>query len=80
MGDHPIKTLEEFETACKQHDLTYGYSDDSSYWRRGTVSEDRIRKAAEQFPREDVERIWNAVVDTKLREGFRETFYWRWPQ
>lgn len=75
-----IKTLEDFERACQHHDLTYSYSDDHRYWTAGCASHDRIRKAAEQFPREDVERIWNAVVDTKLVPEARSQFYWRWPQ
>ncbi len=75
-----IKTLEDFERACIAHDLTYGYSDDPRWYRAGCDSEDRIRKAAEQFPREDVERIWNKMVDTKVVEGARSNFYWRWPK
>lgn len=75
-----IKTLEDFENACQRHDLTYSYSDDHRYWTAGCASHDRIRKAAEQFPRDDVERIWNAVVDTKLVPEVRSQFYWRWPQ
>jgi len=74
-----IETLEDFENACAAHDLTYSYSDDGRWWRAGCESHDRIRKAAEKFPREDVERIWNAVVDTKVVEEAREQFYWRWP-
>ncbi len=72
-----IETLEEFEAACLSHDLTYSYSDDGGVYRRGSESEDRIRRAAAKFPREDVERIWNAIVDRKIREGYREPFYWR---
>ncbi|WP_315792357.1 MULTISPECIES: hypothetical protein [unclassified Bradyrhizobium] len=75
-----IKTLEDFERACVAHDLTHGFADDGESWRRGCISEDRIRKAAENFSREDVERIWNAVVDTKLVPEARSQFYWRWPQ
>lgn len=74
-----IKTLEDFENACTHHDLTYSYSDDGRWWRAGCDSHDRIKKAAAKFPREDVERIWNAVVDTKVVEGVRAQFYWRWP-
>lgn len=75
-----ITTLEEFREACARHDLTYSYSDDGEVWRRGSANEDRIRKAAEKFPREDVERIWNEIVDQKMREDYCEQFYWRWPQ
>lgn len=74
-----INTLEDFEQSCKAHDLTYAYSDDGECYRRGRLSEARIEKAADKFKREDVERIWNAVVDTKLVESARSQFYWRWP-
>lgn len=78
--DKPITTLEEFEAACKAHDLTYDYSDDGWVWSRGLDSESKIRSAAKKFSREDVERIWNAVVDTKLVTDARKQFYWRWPK
>ncbi len=74
-----INTIEEFQRAVAGHDLTYAYSDDHSVWRRGSADHDRIRKAAEKFPREDVERIWNAMVDGFLIESARAQFYWRWP-
>lgn len=75
-----ITTLEDFERACNGHDLTYSYSDDHRWWRAGFDSHRRIERAAKQFPREDVERIWNAMVDRRVVEGVRAQFYWRWPQ
>lgn len=75
-----ILTLADFEAACANHDLTFEYSDDQRWWRAGIASLRNIRRASKQFPREDVERIWNAMVDRKLTEGFRENFYWKWPQ
>jgi hypothetical protein len=33
--------------------------------------------AAKKFPAADVERIWNAMVDRKLVENARSSFYWR---
>jgi hypothetical protein len=74
-----ISTLEDFERACVSHDLTFSYSDDQEWWRRGWASHERIRKAAEKFAPEDVERIWNGVVDRKVVESGRSQFYWRWP-
>jgi hypothetical protein len=71
--------LADFETMVTNHDLTYSYSDDGEVYRRGQRRYDEIRKAAETLPREDVERIWNAVVDTKVIEAVRSQFYWRWP-
>ena len=73
-------TLEEFEQEVSRHDLTYSYSDDHEVWRRGSSHRAKIREAAEGLPREDVERIWNAMVDRRLHEGYRDEFYWRWPQ
>lgn len=75
-----IETLADFEEAVNRHDLTHSYSDDGSVWRRGAADLSRIEKAAARFPREDVERVWNAAVDAKLKEGYREQFYWRWPK
>ena len=70
-------TLEEFEAMVNRHDLTYDYSDDGSVWRRGLASENAIREAAKQFPKEDVARIWNAMVDNFLIEEARAPFYWK---
>lgn len=75
-----IATLEDFERACVHHDLTYEYSDDGETWRRGGAQLYRIQEAAKKLPREDVERIWNAVVDTKLVPDARANFYWKWPK
>ncbi len=79
MSQTEINTLADFERACADHDLTYSYSDDGEYWRRGLSSHKRIQAAASKFERADVERIWNAVVDTKVIESARQQFYWRWP-
>jgi len=68
---------EEFRKLCKQHDLTYEYSDDHSYWLRGNASLAKVQDAAKLLPREDVVRIWNEVVDTKLIPEARAQFYWK---
>ncbi len=73
-------TLEEFEQEVKHHDLTYSYSDDHSVWQRGSAHYAKIYEAAKSLPREEVERIWNARVDSYLIESARAQFYWRWPQ
>jgi len=75
-----ITTLHEFENAVRSHDLTHMYSDDGQVYERGYQDRRRIERAAEKFPREDVERIWNAMVDSRLLEDCRAQFYWRWPQ
>lgn len=72
--------IEEFTKLVDQHDLTYDYSDDGAVWRRGCAQKDAIRALAQELPREDVERIWNAKVDRYLVEDARAPFYWRWPQ
>lgn len=71
-------TLEEFENEVNKHDLTHEYSDDHSVWSRGNAHYSKIRKAANNLPKADVERIWNAMVDKRLIEEARSQFYWRW--
>lgn len=70
-------TLEEFRAMCQRHDLTYDYSDDHSVWTRGGQSLAKIHEAAKLLPKEDVARIWNEVVDTKLIPDARQQFYWK---
>ena len=72
-----INTIEEFERAVDYHDLTHAYSDDHRVWSRGSADRKRILAAAKKFPAADVERIWNAMVDRKLVENARSSFYWR---
>jgi hypothetical protein len=67
----------EFERLVDEHDLTYQYSDDGHVFRRGSASEAKIRAAAEQFDPAEVKRVWDAMVDRTLAEGYRETFYWK---
>lgn len=69
--------VETFRKMCRAHDLTYQYSDDHGVWSRGSASETRVRAAAEQLPREDAVRVWNEVVDSKIAEFARKSFYWR---
>jgi hypothetical protein len=70
-------SLDRFRTMCQRHDLTYNYSDDGSVWRRGEASLAEVLRVARTLPLEDVARIWNEVVDTKLVERARPQFYWR---
>ena len=72
-------TVNEFEEMVRRHDLTHMYSDDGDVWRRGNANLQEIREAAQRLPREDVERIWNTIVDSKLIDSARSQFYWRWP-
>lgn len=68
---------QEFRTLCRQHDLTYEYSDDHFVWQRGSESLAKIRAKAKELPREVAVRIWNEVVDTKLVEDARPMFHWK---
>lgn len=73
-----MKTIvEQFETMCRQHDLTYEYSDDHSVWQRGSQSLAEVERfARENFEdKSEASAIWNRIVDEKLLEGYRDQFY-----
>jgi hypothetical protein len=70
-------TIEEFKEMVRKHDLTYMYSDDSNYYRRGNESFNAIRKAAKQLPTDEVRAIWNAEVDRKIIKGHGDHLYWK---
>ena len=65
-----------FKEMVDQHDLTYSYSDDHRWYSLGCKSYDAIMQAAKQFPRANVVKCWNAMVDRNLIESAREQFYW----
>lgn len=65
-----------FQELVEKHDLTYDYSDDHRAWRRGHESHQEILRLAKALPREEACRIWNAMVDKRIREGHRHLFYW----
>ena len=66
----------EFLRLCREHDLTYSYSDDYRYYEAGERQYRRLRKFAERLDNHRVAEIWNAVVDEKLQPRLREDFYW----
>lgn len=69
--------LDEFRVLCEQHDLTYMYSDDGGSYRAGAAQKQALKLFAAQYlTREEANKIWNEVVDTKMAEGFRSPFYW----
>lgn len=72
-----LEMRQSFLEMCQRHDLTYSYSDDGEVWRRGEESLRKIKAKAKAMPKEEVKKIWNAVVDSKIREGYRDPFYWR---
>ena len=65
-----------FKIACQKHDLTFNYSDDHSVWKRGQAQLDAIREMAKNLGQEKATKIWNEVIDTKMRPESREQFYW----
>lgn len=70
-------TEKQFEELCRNHDLTFEYSDDGYVWRCGHNSRAKILAIAKTLDREMVKRVWNKVVDVKLAEFARKDFYWR---
>lgn len=67
----------EFRILCRQHDLTYEYSDSGETWRRGNASLAKVQSKAKELDRETAVRIWNEVVDTKLIPEGRSQFHWK---
>jgi len=70
-------TFAQLEAMIRSHDLTYSYSDDSRHYNKGYHSYKEIVEAAKEFPREAVVNLWNSIVDTKVIESARSTFYWK---
>ena len=70
-------TESEFRELCRAHDLTYAYSDDHTVWQRGRQSLDRVKEAAASLDHEVAVRIWNEVVDEKLKPEYRQEWYWK---
>jgi hypothetical protein len=69
-------TKRKFLAMCRQHDLTYGRSDDFRYWTAGSKSYQKIMEAAEELGHDVAARIWNMVVDEKICEDSRKDWYW----
>jgi len=67
----------EVEHRINCFDLTYGYSDDGSAYRAGSAQHDWLRQAAKFHDKEWFRAAFNAMVDKRISEGFREQFYWR---
>ena len=66
-----------FLTLCRNHDLTYAYSDDSGFWHRGLESYEQIRREALAIGMERAIILWNQVVNEKLKPAFAKEFYWK---
>lgn len=68
--------IEQFTQLVKEHDLTYDWSEDSTKWRAGDEQYRAIQKLAMELPRQEAVRIWNSVVDEKIRPETADLFYW----
>lgn len=70
--------LNQFRELCKNHDITYSYSDDGSVYNRGNAQYAEIVEMSKSIPREDAVRIWNEEVDKKfLYEQDRAEYRWK---
>lgn len=70
-------TEDEFRKACRKHDLTYAYSDDSAVYFAGAESERKLRMAAEEIGFDRARVIWNEVVAEKINdEDIRKSYEW----
>lgn len=76
MGVPNLREL--FERRVRNHDVTYGYSDDPSSYRAGADNMYAIRALAKEInDPEYTKKVWNDNIDQRLIEGFRESFYWK---
>ena len=71
-----MEKIELFTQLVKEHDLTYDWSEDSTKWRAGDEQYRAIQKLAMELPRQEAVRIWNSVVDEKIRPETADLFYW----
>ena len=71
-----MNKIEQFTQLVKAHDLTYDWSEDSTKWRAGDEQYRAIQKLAMELPRREAVRIWNSVVDEKIRPETADLFYW----
>jgi len=69
-------TPELFLEMCKEHDLTYEYSDDSRYYNRGRDQHKAIEAAAKELPAGIAAQIWNKVVAEKVLPDSQSMFMW----
>jgi hypothetical protein len=67
--------LAEYEALVMAHDMSYGYSDDSSVNARGMKEYDAIQALAKEIPQADAIRIWNAAVDKKFIPAVCHEYY-----
>ena len=68
--------MKEFAEAVNRHDLTYKFSDDGKKYSAGRASLHQITAAARGLEPEVVAKIWNEMVDKKVRPEHRDAWYW----
>jgi len=66
-----------FEEMCRDHDLTFEYSDDKTVYRRGRAEKEAILAYARTMDRKKAVEIWNKCVDEKMLPGARMCWHWR---
>lgn len=71
-----MSNIESFEQLINNFDLTYNYSDDAKVYRRGKEQGEAITLAAKSLPADEVRKAYNAMVDRKIAEPYRHSFYW----
>ena len=69
--------LQQFDDLCKDHDLTYSYSDDYRDYVRGRHSHKLIMELSEQIPHNEAVKIWNKYVMEKLNVEYVEEYLWK---
>ena len=69
--------LQQFDDLCKDHDLTYSYSDDYRNYVRGRHSHKMIMELSEQIPHNEAVKIWNKYVMEKLNVEYVEEYLWK---
>lgn len=76
MGTPNLREI--FERRVRQHDVTYGYSDDPNSYRAGSDSLSAIRTLAKEInDPEYTNKVWNDNIDRYLSEAYRSPFYWK---
>lgn len=66
-------TFAEFEKALKDHDWTYAYSDDHSYWVRGEAEMKEITEMAQELVLVDPKRV-EAIYAKAAKEAYGKEF------
>lgn len=69
--------LQQFDDLCKDHDLTYSYSDDYRNYVRGRHSHEMIMELSKQIPHNEAVKIWNKYVMEKLNVEYVEEYLWK---